>query len=130
MAERAELNIQVDDDSGPDPEALTELTYMLREELLQLDVDEVELAAGGDAPPGSKGVELAVLGGLIVKLVRSTGLLDATIKTIASWVGRGPSRTVRIELDGDVLEVSGVSAGEQRALIDDWVRRRAAASDQ
>ena len=130
MPEHAQLNIQVDDDSETDPEALTELTYMLREELLELDVDEVELAAGGDAPPGSKGVELAVVGGLIVKMVRSSGLLDATIKTIASWVSRGPARTVRIELDGDVLEVSGVSAKDQRALIDDFVRRRAAAGGQ
>ena len=53
MAQQArQRNIQVDDDSETDPEALTELTYMLREELLELDVDEVELVAGGDAPPG------------------------------------------------------------------------------
>jgi hypothetical protein len=30
---------------------------------------------------------------------------------------------VRIELDGDVLEVSGVSSEERQRLVDAWIER-------
>ncbi len=124
-ADVAQLQIEVSADVGIGADDLAELTYSLREDLLALDVDEAEPVAFGDAPPGTKGVELAMLGGLLVKLARSAGGLRAVVRTIASWVERANARSVRIELDGDVLEVTGVSSADQRALIDAWISRQA-----
>ena len=49
-----------------DLEEIDRLTSDLREELLELDVDSVSPPSAGPAPPGSKGLELAAIGTLLV----------------------------------------------------------------
>lgn len=124
MENRTRLQVDVVSPGDVDAEELTALTEMLREELLLLDVDDVEPAEAGSAPAGTKGIELFAIGRLIVQMARSTRLLDAVVKTIGLWVERLGSRRVRIELGGDVLEVTGLSSAEQRMLIEAWVRRQ------
>ena len=114
--------------SGLDDEALAECATMLGEELAELDIDEVSTAAAGPAPPGAKGVEFVALGALVVKLARSQELLSSLVDTVRDWFSRNGPDSVRIEIDGDVLEVTGaISASEREALIDTWVRRHAQA---
>jgi hypothetical protein len=52
---RSTIGIRVD--AGPDADAgeVAEATLQLRHELLDLDVDAVEPAPGGDPPPGTRG---------------------------------------------------------------------------
>ena len=50
-----------------EPERLDALAGALREELLGLDVDDVERAIAGPAPDGTRALELAVIGALLVK---------------------------------------------------------------
>jgi hypothetical protein len=109
---------------GPDAEAeeVAEATLQLRRELLDLDVDAVELARAGDAPPGTRAVELAALGALLVTAARSQ-LLGSVVAAVRSWVAGSPQRSVNLELGGDVLELTGVSSAEQRRLTDEWLRR-------
>jgi hypothetical protein len=102
---------------------LAELTDQLRQELLELDVLAVELVTGGAAPAGSKGVDAQAVGGLVVGLTGSGSLLHKVIDTVLAWVTRGGQRSVRLELDGDPLEVTGVSAHQQRELISMWIER-------
>jgi hypothetical protein len=123
--ELTELQLQLVTDDDADPEEFAALTGILRRELLELDVQDVQPAAGGTPPAGAKGVELVAMGALLVKLVKSPGLLEAVAKTVGSWVERLGRRSVRIEIDGDVLEVTGASRRDQRALIQEWVRRQA-----
>jgi hypothetical protein len=67
MKERpATLDIQVAVGPGDDAEEIAEATLQLRRELLDLDVDAVELPSAGEAPPGTRAVELAALGALAV----------------------------------------------------------------
>ena len=61
-----EINLQVDDDLST--YEFDELTAALQRELLQLDVDGVERVSAGPAPDGSRGVDLAALGALIVEV--------------------------------------------------------------
>lgn len=122
--ELATLAIQVTGDDGTDEEELAQLTHGLREELAGLDVEEVELAVGGAAPPGSKGVELMALGALIVKLIRTAGGLPTLVGVVTSWIERTSARSVRIDMNGDVLEVTGLSSSDQRALIEAWLHRQ------
>lgn len=122
--ELATLAIEVTGDDGADEEELEELIHGLREELAALDVEQVELAVGGAAPPGSKGVELMALGALIVKLIRTAGGLPTLVGVVASWIERTSARSVRIDMNGDVLEVTGISSSDQRALIEAWLHRQ------
>ena len=115
-------------EEGADDERLDALTGYLRKDLLLLDVDDVQRAAG-EAPSGSRAVDVAALGALVVTLgSTATGLKDV-IATVRGWLSRGGSvrRTVKIEIDGDVLELSEVSAAEQDRLVNLFVDRHAKA---
>lgn len=108
-----------------DDDALADCAAMLGEELSELDVDEVGGAAIGDAPPAAKGVELLAVGALVVKFVRSRQLLGKLVDTVRDWLSRNDADSVRLEIDGDVIEIKGASDAERKALVDHWVQRHA-----
>lgn len=116
-------------DAGADRDAdeLSELTQRLREELLQLDVDSVAVAGAGEEPAGAKGAELLALGGLVLRFALDPELLKAVVSTTVAWLGRQDARSVKVTLDGDTLEVTGISSERQDQLIDQWVARHAPA---
>lgn len=101
---------------------LDDLASSLRRELLELDVEAVTAATSGPAPPGTRGTELAAVGELLVTVARPE-VLAAVVTAIGGWIS-GRRRSVTVEIDGDVLVVTGVSAGQQERLIDDWLRRQ------
>ncbi|MGH3770050.1 MAG: hypothetical protein ACRDRW_01385 [Pseudonocardiaceae bacterium] len=111
--------------AGPDADAaeLDELAMQLREQLLELDIERADRATAGQAPPGARAGEVLVAGALTVLLAQSSGLLTALVETVRSWVSRGSGRSVKLELDGDVLEVTGITRADQRELIKTWVDR-------
>ena len=109
---------------GPDADAdeVAEATLQLRRELLDLDVEAVELPRAGEAPPGTRAVELAALGALVVTVGQSP-LLGPVVATVRSWLASAPQRSIKLELEGDALELTGLSSKEQRRLVDEWLRR-------
>jgi hypothetical protein len=121
----AAINLHVRAAEDADAEEIADLTLSLRQELLELDVEAVEPATEGQLPEGSKAVEAIAAGGLVISLVKSAGLLNAVVNTVQSWLTRLGSRSVRLELDGDVLEVTGISPQQQRDLIRTWVEHHA-----
>lgn len=124
MAERvAQLDVEVDAGPDADPGEVAEATAQLRDLLLQLDVETVEAPTSGEPPPGARSVETMAVGTLIVSLVNSSGLLSSVVGSVQSWLSRLGSHSVKLELDGDVLEVTGISAKEQRELISHWIDR-------
>lgn len=116
-----EIKLQVDDDISP--LEMEELTAAMRRELLKLDVQSVDRVSGGPAPEGAKGVELAELGALVVSFGQAVPVLGPVLAAIRAWTARSPTRTVKITLDGDTLEVGGISEGEQRRVIKAWMAR-------
>ncbi|MBA2425721.1 MAG: hypothetical protein H0V60_01410 [Actinobacteria bacterium] len=42
---------------------------------------------------------------------------------IQKWVAGKGSRSVKLELDGDALEVTGLSSADQQRLITAWIER-------
>jgi hypothetical protein len=118
----ATLGIQVELGPNADAEEVAEATLQLRRELLDLDVDSVELPGGGQPPPGTRGVELAALGALLVSVTQSE-LLAPVLAAIRSWLGGSPQRSIKLELEGDTLELTGISSTEQRRLVDEWLQR-------
>ena len=111
-------------EDGADDERLDTVTRHLREELGHLDVGEVVPARGGTAPAGSKGFDVVAVGGLLLAVANSTAL-RAVVMTVRGWLGRSPQpdRKVRLEVDGDVLELSGASSAEQDRLVELFVAR-------
>lgn len=123
MQSLSQMTVQVD--AGPDADAdeLDELTRRLRGELLQLDLESVDLARGGEVPPGARAVGVLSIGTLVLTLAQAPALLTAVVDVVQSWLSGYRGRTVKLALDGDVLEVSGLSSRDQRALIASWIAR-------
>jgi hypothetical protein len=115
-------SIQVAVGPDADPEDVAEATLQLRRELLDLDVEAVELPRGGEPPPGTRAVELAALGALVVTVGQSP-LLGPVVAAVRSWLAGSQQRSIKLELDGDTLELSGLSSNEQRRLVDEWLGR-------
>ncbi len=122
-ASPAELSVELQAGPDTDAEELARLAGWLRAELLDLDVDAVRQPVRGDAPGDAKGAGLLAAGELVVGLVASPPVLTSVIDAVRSWLGRNRARGVKLTLDGDALEVSGVSSAEQNRLIDLWVSR-------
>ena len=123
---KLEINLHVDDDISP--LELEELTAAMRRELLQFDVDSVDRVSAGPAPAGSRGIDVAAIGALVVSLGKATPVLGQVVEVIRAWAARSPQRTVKLTLAGDTLEVGGMSESEQHQVIRDWMLRHAKAS--
>ncbi len=124
---QGELAIQLEAGSDVDDEELADLADRLRDELLELDVDKVVPAAAGDAPANVKGAELLSIGGLLVQFVLRPDVLRSIVRGVRSWLGRQRVRSVKLTLDGDTCEVTGLTSVDQERLIDLWIARHAGA---
>jgi hypothetical protein len=123
MEERpATLGIQLEVGPDADAEEVAQATLQLRRELLDLDVEAVEVPRAGEPPPGTRAVELAAVGALAVTVAQSS-LLTPVVAAVRSWLASAPQRSIKLELDGDVLEVSGLSSKGQQRLVDEWLGR-------
>lgn len=122
----SEMRLHLSED-GADAERLDALTGYLRQELLQLDVEDVTALPAGKPPPGSRAFDVVAVGGLLVTLGRSAEGLRAVVLAVRKWLarGNGTRRTVRLEVGGDVLELSEASPADQQRLIDLFVSRHA-----
>ena len=83
--------------------------------------------AVGTAPAGAKAGAAVAVGALAVRLLADVGVLRQLVGTIRSWVSRHAVHHVRIEVGGDVLEISAATDQEQRDLVEAWIARHAAA---
>lgn len=117
--------VQVDE-AGADPERLDAVTRLLRQELVQLDVDDVSSVREGVAPEGSRAFDVVAAGGLLVSL-GSSQLLRSVVATVRGWLTRSPAggRSVKIEVDGDVLELSDATREDQERLVAMFLDRHA-----
>lgn len=118
------LLLQVCASSGDDTEYLMDLARLLRGELLELDVAAVDEVPDSGAPAGAKGTA-AIAGWLAVQL--GPEALKAVVAKVAGWATRN-NRKVKVTLNGDTLEVEGISRDEQARIIDNWLSRHPAVS--
>lgn len=119
----ARLGLCIETVPEAEAEELAVLAVQLREQLLELDIESAEPATVGEAPPGTRAGEILVAGALTVMLAQSSGLLTALVETVKSWAGLSRERSVKLEVDGDVLEVNGITRSDQRELIQAWIDR-------
>jgi Effector Associated Constant Component 1 len=117
------LQLDLDLGAGAGAEELDEATRDLLRELAELDLEAVERPAGEPPPPGARGVEVALLGTLLVTL--GQGALGAVSAVLQGWLSRRAGRTVKLTLGSDSVEISGGSAAYQRQLIETFLAERA-----
>jgi hypothetical protein len=97
MAATMSEDILVEFVTGPgheaDPAEIDQLTQALRAEILQLDdVDTVDQATAGPAPEGSKGLDVAALGALVVGVTPGIQAAAKVIDVVRRWLAsRSPS---------------------------------------
>lgn len=105
-------------DEGSDVEEVAQLSWYLRRELLELDVENVEHGSAV-VPAGAKGAafEWAQL------VVTMAGTAVPLIGALRGWLGRHRECSVTLEIDGDRLTLSGVDAAEQSRLANAWLER-------
>jgi hypothetical protein len=116
-------------EAGSDDERLEEMALQLRAELLALEVESVQPAVAGEAPTDSRSALAAVVGALTVSLQPTMATIGGVVTVVREWLRRsGGQRTVRIEIDGDTLELGGASAEVQQKLVDDWIARHSVAA--
>ena len=115
------LILQVLADRDEDAEQLDDLTAMLREELLELDVAAVEPIMQDQPPEEAKGV-VAALGGWLAIHLGPAGL-KAIVNAVVAWAGRN-SKTVEISLNGNTLKLTGTSADVQSRILEEYFARQ------
>jgi hypothetical protein len=115
-------------EEGADSERVDTISRYLRAELLELDIADVTAQRSGEALPGSRSGAVAVIGGLLVNLGGAAQGLALVVTAVREWLKRGETRqrTVRLELDGDVLELSQPSPADQERLIELFISRHQA----
>lgn len=114
------------DEEGADPERVDAVTRLLRAELLQLEVDDVVALRDGPAPDGARATDALAVGGLLVAIGNSQAV-RSVVAAVRSWLTRTPAggRKVRLEVGGDVLELSGATSDEQERLVQLFLDRHA-----
>ena len=119
------LQLRVDVGLAPDAGAaeLDEAARLLRSELLELDVVDVALLAEGSPPPGARGGGAPEVGVLAVMAARE--VVAAVVRSLERWVGSRSSRTVKLTLGEDSLELSSASLGDQRRLVETFLAHHA-----
>jgi hypothetical protein len=114
-------------ETDADPELLEQLTYALRDEILETPVDSVSIPTGGDAPEGARAFEIAAVGALLVSLTGSADAIKQVVSVVRSWFNKKPAaRTLKITMGDNVLELTAASDQQQQQLIDEFVERASA----
>jgi len=110
-------------ESGADAERLEDLAGVLGEEILAAGLGSVSVARGSVPPPGSRAVDVAAVGGLLVSVSGSVDVLRHLVGAVRAWLGRSPAeRSVELAVGGMRLRVSNASADQQERLVEEFIR--------
>ncbi|GAA3434314.1 effector-associated constant component EACC1 [Kutzneria kofuensis] len=105
-----------------DPEDVDSQARQLRTELLDLDVDSADFAAGGPAPELSKGADADTVSTIIVALTTSPVLVQLG-RVLRDWVRRDERRKIEVR-DGDrSIVLTNTTAEDNSAAIEAFFRR-------
>lgn len=95
MIDSTELLISLSLDDG-DTEELQKLTRNLQSEIEQLHIDSIEKVPAGDLPEGTKSVDWAEIGQMVVTL--APVIIPPLFDLLKSWINRQSSVPVKIKI--------------------------------
>jgi hypothetical protein len=116
--------VQVVGHEDTDAVELDQLARQLRRWLLANDAD-VRLAQAGDGPPDTRATDIMTIGALVVTVITSRPILTSILSTVQAYLELSKARSVKIQIDGDSLEITGLRLDDQRRLIESFVDRHA-----
>lgn len=106
-----------------DAELVDALIQRLIGELFELpEVQSIRPGKTQNSVPGAKGDTLQ-WGTILVTLAASGGVLTSLITVLQAWLARHEKRSLVLEIDGDKLEITGMSNAEQKELVEIWLKR-------
>jgi len=117
----ARLTLVIERGPDVDVEELDHLTRQLRDELLQLDVDDVQPVPDGAAPPGSKAVDPTAVGAMVVTL--ATSAIPGVIGLVQVWLRGRPATGVKVTLGRDSIELTNATAAQVEQLTRAFLAR-------
>lgn len=121
---RLELRVELELDPQAEEAEIEARTLQLRNELLDLDVDDVQQPSVGRPPEGAKGGDVVLLGTLVVTAGREA--VRTVVQAVGSWLSRNRVRSIKVQIDGDTLELSAASKDEQLQLVEVFLARHSA----
>ena len=110
-------DIRVEFMSGPDadPEEIDTLTRALRAEILEVEeVDRVEQATAGRAPDGSKGLDVAAVGALVVGISPGVQAVAKVIEVVRGWLANRSPSTPPLQMSIGDKTITVVADKEQQ----------------
>ncbi len=110
-------DIRVEFVSGPDadPDEIDALTRALRAEILEVDeVDRVEQATAGPAPDGSKGLDVAAIGALVVGVAPGIQAVAKVIEVVRGWLANRSPATPPLQMSIGDKTITVVADKEQQ----------------
>ncbi len=117
------MRVTVRPEASADDEETATLRDLVRSMLVEHDFDVADRRLIAAPPQGTKGVDPVSLSTLVVTLAASGGVLTTLVGALQAWLLRSSARQVVLEIDGDRLEVNGVTGAERRQLTAEWLRR-------
>jgi hypothetical protein len=123
MDQTARIILAFPDDGEASAEERDTRARQLRREMLDLDVDAIEYAHGDAPPSGSKAVDVAEVGTLIVAIANSASAILGLVNALHAWRQRNRRHDVLVTLNGELLQVSGLSSTAQQELTKEWLER-------
>jgi hypothetical protein len=109
--------------SDDDAHLLERLTRDLCREIEELDVDAVVIPPAGPAPRGAKAGSGLKWGQLLITLAGSGSILTEVVTAVDGWLKSQGERSIKLEISGDRLELTGVCTEVQKAVIRHWIER-------
>ena len=114
-------DIRVEFMSGPDadPGEIDALTRSLRAEILEVEeVDRVEQDSAGPAPVGSKGLDVAAIGALVVGVAPGVQAAAKVIEVVRNWLANRSPSTPPLQMSiGDKSITVVADKKQQDALV-------------
>jgi hypothetical protein len=124
MSQSSQMLVETLGHEDADAMELDRLARQLRRRLLENDFD-VQLPRSGDSPPDTRAPDSTTIGALIVTVAASRSVFVSALKVIQAYLDTSKARSVKIQVDGDSLEMTGLTVDDQRELIDSFVDRHA-----
>ncbi|MFI5735809.1 hypothetical protein ACIA49_37200 [Kribbella sp. NPDC051587] len=106
-----------------DPQYVDEQLLHLIDDLREIDLDSVERAADGVAPPGTRAMDAMAVGALVVGLGSSGALLPVLVTVVRDWLLRRRSGSIRLKIGDDEIELTAASDALQQRALEDFLRR-------
>jgi len=119
--EPARLTLVIERGPDVDAEELDLLARQLRDQLLQLDVEDVQPLREGEAPPGSKAGDPAAVGAMVVTL--ATAAIPGVIGIVQGWLRGRPATGVKVTIGRDSIELTNATAAQVEQLTRAFLAR-------